>query len=346
MIGLRLKVLLKVPLTLIEQLSCRRNNHGRQQATVLQSFAEIHFKDRFWVKGCLKLRPEATQEEHDRALSQFNQLFRRKTKQSGIQVKYRGRYHITGLYDKHLDYIAWAKADNVKQVQAIWHECARRAGFVTYSCIQLTHMNQLRIWSNYMFKRFVDPKNTTEYVYLPAKDGTAIIRGSEGFFEGTSYEQLWGEVKARAASNLGTYNNIVNQTTTKMNAYEIVESDLPLAEKIVLLLPQTKDEAILPGLLEWLTGVNEVYILEKLRDNPLVKWEGKCVWYAAPCPSPDTWEKRLWGNCGIPYHDKWFPYPTTYEEEVGKIVKEVDFDRIPMTKEKFDQEIQRTFYGK
>jgi hypothetical protein len=315
-----------------------QQNHGKKESQIIQEYALAHFQTKLWFKGCLKLKPEATQEDHNRACKYFNALIRDSAKADGITIKFRGRYHATGFFDKHLDYVAWSDCKDLKKIQSIWYACAKRAGFLNYACKPIFTREQLRGWCDYMFRRYTDPKKERRFVYLLAEDGTAIIRGSQHFFEGTTYEKLWDQIKQRISSNVVPSNKELNTHQKLSNIHEILDSNLPLEDKVLLLLPQQKDEAILPGKFLWLMGVEPWLLVEIIYANPLIRWNKLRIYYDNPCPEDESWEERLFGSYGIPYHSTWFPHPIDCDKEIRRIIKAYEQD-VWLTEEEFMSEL-------
>lgn len=301
-----------------------QQNHGKKESLIVISYANTCFFKKCWFRGCLKLPPQATQDDHDRSFDYFNDLLRSKSKEQKLTIKFRGRYHATAGNDKHLDYIGWSDQKDIKMIQQIWYECAKRAGFVVYPCRPLQTRQQLAGWCDYMFRRYCNPKKTKEFLYLLADDGSHIIRGSHKFFDGTTYDKIWQEIKDKWASNITISNKTTFDQNPPGNIFEIKARDVPIEDKILAILPQLPHEAISIGRLLWLIRVDEDVLMPIIMNNPDIHWHNLRVWYDSPDPSPQTWEDRLFGTCGIPYHYKWFPIPKDEESELQKIVKSYD----------------------
>lgn len=326
---------------------CCQRNHGKKESCIVQEYARLHFVDRLWVKGPLKLPYQSNQADHDRSFDYFHDLLRKRTKEEKITIKFRGRYHADELYDKHLDYVAWSDCRDLKKVQSIWYECAKRAGFVNYACKPINTLGQLRGWCDYMFRRYHQPGRKAKVVYLMAKDGTDIIRGSNGFFQGTTHKQLWEQVKVRQRLTEGTSNKTTSNYLALRYVHEIMESELPIDAKILKLLPETKDESRPVGCFLYLTGYSVSQIVQTLMSGEQVRWDEDRVWLDTGKVPSISWLERLFGQDGIPYHEDWFPRPTNYQKETNRIIRSTD-DRLwldyqpdnPMTEEELLAELR------
>jgi len=322
-----------------------QQNHGKKESVILQLFAERHFRDRLWFKGCLKLKLNATQQDHNKSFDYFSDLLRAECKKEKIKLKFRGRYHATALTDKHLDYIAWSDCKDLKKIQSIWYRCAKRSGFINYACKPINTMMQLRGWSDYIFRRYAEANMSNRFHYLLNNDGTAIIRGSQGFFEGTSHKDLWEECKSKVSSNVVPSNKATSTRMKLSSVYEILDSELPIDEKLTLLLPHSASEAIRPQVILWLTNWNNEILVKLIFENPSIRWNKTCIFLESDETIQDDWKERLFGRYGVPYHSKWFPHPFDYDKEVHRIVKEFVLEDV-MDEHDFFEELKLWCEGK
>lgn len=284
----------------------------------MQRYYHNFGKEKTWFKGCLALPENANLDKHEKAFVKFNDLLGKYCKAVSIKIKYRGVYHITNDHNKHLDYVGWSDEKNMHKIKHIWHRAAKKAGFKIYSCKQIATATQFDGWTNYLYKRWKKGGDGKHLIYLASHDKTDIIRASNNFFEGTSHKDLWEQIREDASSNKDSSNKDITTHQRLYRIYEILESKIPDNDKIVKLLPYKEADGIPPMKLRWLTGWSNEKLLELISDNPSIRWSQGKIYLDNPLVVETSWEDRLFGEFGLPYHPIHFPRKQAQAQQTEK----------------------------
>lgn len=94
-------------------------------------------------------------------------------------------------------------------------------------------------------------------------------------------------------------------------------ADMPLKDRITIFLPWKREDALLPGALQWLMWSDPYWFEKRLMEIEGLQWNGGGCYL--PKEDEGSWVDK-WMPKGIRYHAKFFPYPENLNEKVASIL--------------------------
>lgn len=290
--------------------------HARKWSSIIVEYLKQQGSKYIHFKGCLKLKTDANQEDHCEAVLALSKAVSKLEKELDGTVRYIGKAHITNPTNKHYDYLAYASKSVANRAMARFKEVARESGFVHATAKMVSNPQQLKNWSDYMFKRYSKPRKTRKFLYLHAKDGSDTLIGSRRFFIDKSAKQVWEELTEKYRLQGTTPMNSSSPSSPLEKVIALNMANLPLKDKIEAILPWKEEDAMTPASLQWLVRSEELHFEKTLLEIEGIIRIGSCIY--RPGDEEGTWLEKWFDNI-VPYHAQHFPHLVSHDVAVGEI---------------------------
>jgi hypothetical protein len=297
-----------------------------KEAAIVNRYLETLPNHTIIVRGNLKLPPFASPEEHERAKAILSRAIKDHEKKTGRAIRFRAVADHNHPEDRHYDFVAYGDRYSFRAMNTLIKSAATKAGCKA-TCRPVNTKAQRIGTVRYVHKADLKPTRQEKFVYLPARDGSRLVWGSQDFFQGTSKTALWEECKAHwlrkkaespASVQLLSNKQIDDPPLDELDAHE------RLARQVAGWLPDNPAEAdsgrwtarklhwCCP--LSYLNAECSALLLPNIRQTP-----SGCYWVQRTCsvPTPATGRRT-------PYHAFFNPLP----DERTCTVEEWEFQQV------------------
>lgn len=176
-------------------LECR-DRWAKQMATCIKVFNFYKGDGKLWFRGNISMPSNATQEDHDNAISNAKKGIRRSNRRIGQHMRPMLIPHVTEDDTKHYDVIMWTEGHDQEDAKREFYKVMRDAGFTRPTCIPIEAQEDFDSWTAYVVKVGDTNKECPEVHHIHNRNGTENAYWCRGFFEGLSRPTCWHLHKA------------------------------------------------------------------------------------------------------------------------------------------------------
>jgi hypothetical protein len=283
--------------------ACHRA-HGYKQAAILAEFL-LGLPSTYTIfKGCMKFASGISKNEMGVVQSRYTRVLRDSAKKQMMVLKFRGFAHDTGPFLRHFDYLAFADA-SFSAASEVFKNAAQVAGLVYASTKEIVDRGAIKGVARYVFKVDERPEADPVFVFLPARDKTRLVWGSQKFFSPTTADAIWRKLRGQWYSPSET---LTKKTTTNE---ALIQPYIPLEPEEAM-----SAEAI-QWLLPWPATIEDVratlITMKAVQEREGRFWLDQRAAASSLPRAERTFVSRVLGN-RIPYHADFFPMPPSIEE--------------------------------